>query len=252
MDVFGIRCRIGRAAGARRIRRAAGALMMCIVVACAAIAATLMTPREARSASAEPYFLVATRDLTDSIFAQSVILILPAGRLPIVVGVIINKPTAVPVQRLFSNAPAFKSPAATAYLGGPVDPDQPALLIRASQSSDKTTHLFDDVYASADTNSIGELLKNSAPDKDLRVILGRAQWTPDQLQAEIQEGSWYVAPAKSEVIFSADPASVWRVLVNRGQMQEVDWTRAREPNVFGFIRCTDESGAWLPVPARDR
>lgn len=224
---------------------------MAVVVMCAAIAATLTTAREARAASDEPYFLVATRDLTDSIFAQSVILILTPRQMPVVVGVIINKPTAVPVQRLFNQAPALKNVAATAFLGGPVEPDQAALLIRASESSNKTTHLFDDVYASTDSGSIGELLKNSAPNNDLRVILGRAQWTPDQLQDEIQEGSWYIAPAKSAVVFSNDPASVWRVLVNRGQLQEVDWTRPAEPDAIGFIRCSGES-AWPPVPARDR
>ena len=106
---------------------------MAVVVMCAAIAATLTTAREARAASDEPYFLVATRDLTDSIFAQSVILILTPRQMPVVVGVIINKPTAVPVQRLFNQAPALKNVAATAFLGGPVEPDQAALLIRASR-----------------------------------------------------------------------------------------------------------------------
>ena len=41
-------------------------------------------------------------------------------------------------------------------------------------------------------------------------------------------------------------------MVNRSQLQEVDWTCAAEPNVFGFICCAGESAAWLLVPPRDR
>jgi hypothetical protein len=59
--------------------------------------------------------------------------------------------------------------------------------------------------------------------------------------------NWALLERKAELIFSADPA-IWRVLVNRGQLPEVDWTRAAQPNVFGFIRCAGGSAAWPPGP----
>jgi len=37
-------------------------------------------------------------------------------------------------------------------------------------------------------------------------------------------------------------------MVNRGRLQKVDWTRAAQPNVFGFIRCAGGSAAWPPGP----
>lgn len=203
-----------------------------IFVVCAALVAALMTAREAQSANVTPFFLVATPDLSDPLFQQSVILMLPPTQIPLVAGVIINKPSTVPVRKLFPDAPAVKNQPDTAYFGGPVDLTEPSLILRASRPSGKATRLFNEIYLSTDPRSIAEILKDPRPAKDLRLFLGRAQWTRDQLRAEILRGSWYVVPAKAELVFSPDPGHLWRILVERAQLQEVEATRAQEPNVF--------------------
>jgi len=227
-------------AGAKYVWRAAG-----IFVVCAALVLALMTAREAQSANVTPSFLVATPNLSGPLFQRSVILMLPPTQVPLVAGIIINKPTTIPVQQVFPNAPALKNHAETAYFGGPVDPTEPSLVLRASQPPEKTIRLLDDIYVSVDPGSAAELLKDPRPAKDVRLFLGRAQWTPDQLHAEIAEGSWYVVPAKADMVFSPDPERIWRALVQRAELQEVDATDAPEPDTFALLRCAGGETAVL-------
>ncbi len=216
---------------------------------CSALAAAMMTARDAQSADAKPTFLVATRDLQDPLFQQSVILMLPQTEFPLVAGLIINKPTTVPVRELFSHVSPLKKQSETAYFGGPVGEDEPALLVRGSSPGADAIQLFDDVYLTAAPRAIAGILKNAGSTKDLRLFLGRAQWTRDQLHGEILEGSWYTMPADTEFVFSQDPRAVWRALVERGQLLEVDEPRLREPGVLGLICCTDALASPAPRTA---
>src|SRR5260370_42629142 len=72
--------------------------------------------------------------------------------------------------------------------------------------------------------SVRDFLKRPGSDKDLRLFLGRAQWTVDQLHSEILRGAWIIAAASPELVFSPDPSSVWRVLVQRAKLREVEWS----------------------------
>ena len=48
-----------------------------------------------------------------------------------------------------------------------------------------------------------------------RVFSGYAGWDSGQLEAEIEEGSWYVVPARAADPISADPESLWRRVLRR-------------------------------------
>lgn len=159
---------------------------------------------------------------SDPTFQQTVILMLPPTQMPLVAGIIVNKPTNIPLPKLFPRAPALKHQA-NAYFGGPVEITEPSLVMRASEPTRNVTRLLDNVYVSTDPDSITKLIKDEPqPDKNLRVFFGRAQWTLDQLHAEILAGAWYVVPAKADLVFSSDPGRVWRLLVERAQLHEVD------------------------------
>src|SRR5207245_2911601 len=120
------------------------------------------------------------------------------------------------------------------YFGGPVELSLPVVLMRAAQAPDATAHLFENVYISVDARSIADILKRPGSEKDVRLFLGRAQWTVDQLHAEILSGAWSLSPARPELVFSSDPASVWRALAHHAKMREVN-LNAVEP-AFGW--CT--------------
>lgn len=192
-----------------------------LLVICAAVAFILNTPSRARAAGWKPYFLVATSDLNDPIFARSVILMLPppAPPNPIIAGLIINKPTSLPLRRLFPKASVVKDQ--TAYFGGPVRLNEASMLMRGSVPPGKTTHLIDGIYMSTDPKSITSAIGAARSLKNVRLFLGRAQWTRGQLHHEIMEGAWYITPPNADMVFSSSPGSIWRTLVRRAQLLKV-------------------------------
>jgi putative transcriptional regulator len=184
-------------------------------------------PRAALAADAKPYFLVASPEMADPVFRQSVIMMIPTIEPPLLAGVIINEPTGTAAHEVFPHFPALKDATASAYYGGPVDNGKPTLALRGATPSGKATQVFDDVYVSTDADTIAQVLqvlKDHAHPADLRIFLGRAQWLDEQLHFEIMEGAWYVMPADADEVFSTDPAHLWRKLVERSQLQEARFT----------------------------
>ena len=224
--------------------RGRGGRIAAIPVVCIALVCSLMAPGRARSESAQPYFLVATPNLSDPLFQESVVLMLPVTQPPLVAGFIINKPTTIPLRKLFPDAPAVKNRAENAYFGGPVDLDRAWLLLRAAQAPPDATRLLDDIYLSDDPHSMGETLKDPHSANDLHVLLGRAQWSQNQLHGEMFEGSWYTMPAEAEMVFAADPRRIWRILSDRAQLQEVDAIGARAPDAFRLLTVRFRQGGF--------
>jgi putative AlgH/UPF0301 family transcriptional regulator len=72
--------------------------------------------------------------------------------------------------------------------------------------------------------SVRDFLTRPGSNKHLRLFLGRAQWTVDQLHSEILRGAWIIAAANPELVFSPDPGSVWRVLVQQAKVREIEWS----------------------------
>ena len=178
------------------------------------------TPTRGTSSASETFFLVATPDLPDPLFQESVILMLPHTPPPLVVGLIVNKPTNKRLSELLPDSPVFKNRTDAAYFGGPVDIDEPTLVFRTAGAPEHAMALFDGVYVSLDPERVAGLLKDRALVQDLRLYFGRAQWSREQLHGEMLRGSWYVVPADPAFVFSADPKHVWRALVARAQMRK--------------------------------
>jgi putative transcriptional regulator len=176
-----------------------------------------------------PFLLVANPDIPDPVFQQAVILILPPSELPLVAGIVINKPSKMTLGQLFHHSPAVRNQDQLVYFGGPVDLTSPAILMRATRAPDAATHIFDDVFMSHDAGSVSEVLKRPGSDRDTRLFLGRAQWTVDQLHAEILSGAWIIAKARPEVVFSSDPASIWQELVKQSKLREIEWNPGATP-----------------------
>lgn len=187
-----------------------------------------------------PLLLVASPEMSDPVFEETVILMLPPTEMPLVAGVVINKPTTITFGQLFPHSSQIKNEQQTVYFGGPVDLNSPAALIRASRAPGGMNHLFENVYMSSDTSSIRKILERSESDKDFRLLFGRAQWSVDQLHSELLEGAWTIAAATPEIVFSAEPAKIWQTLEQQAKMREVREDFGR-PEQIGL--CAQEVGA---------
>src|SRR5215831_2141883 len=83
------------------VRLTHASLAIAIIFAIVALAGATLAVAEPRGATAKSFFLVASRNMPDPVFQQSVILMLPPDEPPLVAGVIINKPTNVTLGNLF-------------------------------------------------------------------------------------------------------------------------------------------------------
>jgi putative transcriptional regulator len=185
-----------------------------------ASALTIAASGARAATSATTVFLVARPDMPDPLFAQSVILMLPrSGDFPLVAGLIVNKPIReVTLHKLFPDSAALKNRSDTAFLGGPVDIEAPAIVFRADRPIDRTTHIAGDVYVTLDPDLAAALAQDPKRVHDFRLILGRSQWTPAQLHSEMMKGAWYTVSAEAGIVFSADPSSLWNTLAARARL----------------------------------
>jgi putative transcriptional regulator len=162
-------------------------------------------------------FLVARPTILDPVFSKSVVLMLPLEGVPVVVGLIVNKPTKLSLAMLFPDSPALKDSSDDAYLGGPVDTDSAALVFHAAKPPKRALQLYDDVYLSFDGKLISKLLQDPKGTGEMRLFLGRSQWAPKQLQGEALDGSWYSLRAEGSVIFDRDSDHLWKRLHDRAK-----------------------------------
>ncbi len=162
-------------------------------------------------------FLVARPTILDPVFEKSVVLMLPLQGEPLIVGLIINKPTKLQLVKIFPDSPTLKNSTEDAYLGGPVDMESGALAFHAAKAPKQALFLYDDVYVTFDSKQITKLLRDPKQTGDMRLFLGRAQWAPNQLQGEALEGSWYSLRAEGNVIFEHDSENVWKRMHERAR-----------------------------------
>ncbi len=146
--------------------------------------------------------LVATAKSHDPDFARSVILIIQydSGS---AMGLMLNKPTDVPVSDLL---PEAKGKAVPVYAGGPV-----AIGVRGLLRT-KTAPYFSVI--SKKTELLREISKGAAT-ASFRIYAGYTGWTPRELQSEVARGLWRVVPGASDAIFDSQPGGLWQRLAVR-------------------------------------
>jgi putative transcriptional regulator len=159
------------------------------------------------------HLLVATPELEDPNFARSVVLLLAHGDEGSL-GVVVNRPGELPVTEVLPGlAPAVSEPA-TMFAGGPVQPDGVIGLGRA-EGEVSSINLVIPGLGVVDLDQDSEVLAGEL--SDLRLFAGHAGWTPGQLEAELEQGGWFIVEARSGDVFCSLPDQLWtRVLRRQG------------------------------------
>jgi len=152
--------------------------------------------------------LVARAELPDSDFADSIVLVMNnLGSGP--AGVIINKPTQVPVARLFPDIKRLAQLHDKVYFGGPVEFGSVWFLFRAAKPPEHAIQACDGVYLSANRDLLLQLLARDKPMDGLRIFIGHSGWGPGQLETEIAHGDWTLERAAPEAIFKGRSEHRW-------------------------------------------
>lgn len=172
--------------------------------------------------------LVASRELADPNFAQTVILLVHYDAQG-VVGLMLNRRTDLPISRVFSELKTAKDLSDTVYLGGPVEIPTVFGLLRSTGKIESAEHVFGGVYWISTKTALEKTI-SSRPDPSIfHAYLGYAGWTPDQLRSEVRLGGWFIFQADDHTVFDADPDSLWRQMIKKTElkMAGLPFTRGR-------------------------
>jgi putative transcriptional regulator len=158
--------------------------------------------------------LIATPALADPEFFRTVVFLIEHDETG-TVGVIINRPSHAPVGQILPDWQEVMSEPAVVFNGGPVQRDGALGLGRLAGATDAGNGLravsgglaLVDLDANPDEVAVGAA--------SLRVYAGHAGWGVGQLEAEIEEGSWFIVTGGLDDVFSERPGTLWRSVLRR-------------------------------------
>ena len=154
--------------------------------------------------------LISNSNLLDPNFRRTIVLIGHHDEQG-AVGVVLNQPLAVAVGEAVPPLGSLVDPSDPLFDGGPVEPDSVVVIADFIDPSRA------EVLA---MGSIGFLPPEAGEDigesiRRARVYAGYSGWGPGQLEAELAEGTWIVAPALPGDVFHEQPAKLWDEVLRR-------------------------------------
>jgi putative transcriptional regulator len=147
-------------------------------------------------------------DLPDPNFNGSIVLVMNSlGGAP--AGLILNRPTRIPVARLFPELDGLSQLNDKVYFGGPVEFSVVSFMFRADSPPEHAIEVVAGVYLSMNRDLLRQLLARDRPMEGLRIFIGYSGWAPGQLETEITRGDWTLAPADVRTIFDRNGERTW-------------------------------------------
>lgn len=185
--------------------------------------------------------LVARRHMADPNFAQTVILLVQHDEKG-TVGLIVNRPTKIPLSRLTKEFEGVKGRSEPLYLGGPMERSGVMALVRSHTKPEDAKTVFGDVYMISVKETLEKAIA-AATSSRLHLYLGYAGWDAGQLEWELGMDAWDVLPPNAGMVFDPHPETLWNRLVERENLQN-----AAAPARVGMRQLTRSQA--IPTSAR--
>ena len=163
------------------------------------------------SASHTGRLLVASPLLVDPNFYRTVVFMIEhdaEGAL----GVVLNRPLPdAPVGEFLEAWESLVAEPPVIFLGGPV---QREVALAIARSPAETAE-----WPALAVHDVGLVDLDSDPAsvevEEIRVFSGYAAWAPGQLEAEIEEGAWWVVDGTADDAFTLEAEDLWRRVLRR-------------------------------------
>lgn len=156
-----------------------------------------------------PCLLVASPLLLDPNFLHSVVLLVEHDDQG-AMGVILNRPLPLTLAKICeeSHLPYGGVEDATAWRGGPVDPQRGIILVRGGLPAEEDTVLDFTDFVSFRKDLLESLMLDSS--MVFRLFLGYSGWGPGQLDAEMEQGAWIRTALNPEWLLTSEPKGLWQ------------------------------------------
>jgi putative transcriptional regulator len=199
-------------ADTRLIRHFCAALLGVLLFAWSVMPQADQMEQAPHTANPAAFFLVASQQMADPRFRQTVLLVTKHGNAS-PIGVIVNRPEHLTLDKMFPEYPAAHQ--FSLFNGGPLYTRQLSYLVGGSDAVAGALMISSNVYLAYDQATLFELLEGKRTYKNLRVMHGMASWAPGQLEGEIRLGEWIAMPVDVAVLFDLPPAKIWQELHRR-------------------------------------
>lgn len=170
---------------------------------------------------AKGQFLIASPNLMDPNFRHTVVLICEHNDKEGTLGLIVNRPTGVPLVEALPHVPVLKGTSYVLFWGGPVQQSSIMMLFRLAQAPPEPKEVLAGVYLGAGPDTLIQVITNPNPTETFRAFAGYAGWAPGQLKYEMALGSWALVAADSASLFDKDPTGLWMDMLEKLQAPRV-------------------------------
>lgn len=152
--------------------------------------------------------------LLDPNFKRSVVLLIHHGDEG-TFGLVVNRPSDIPVHELCESLELEwrGSGDEVVRLGGPVQPNTGWVVFGddALAESEDAKPLVPGLAVAGSLETLRRI--SAGPPRRVRLMLGYAGWGPRQLEEELAQGAWLLAPACADVVFRVDADAMWEHVV---------------------------------------
>lgn len=150
--------------------------------------------------------LVAAPELLDPNFVRSVVLIVQHDENG-AMGLVLNRALETTVQEAWTQVSSVPYPNTDPlFQGGPCE--GPLMVIHQDATRGQI-EIMDGIFLSSDADAVRALVSDAVD--PLKFFVGYAGWSPQQLEAELNEGAWHVAEIEGEMMFEPGP-QLWEKL----------------------------------------
>jgi putative transcriptional regulator len=161
--------------------------------------------------------LIAMPNLVDPNFWRSVVLLGVHSSDEGAFGLVINRPLDVDLRDILRElGDDIDSASLPAVLsGGPVQPEHGFVLFQTDEppTDENAILVAPDVKVSGSTEILSALAHGTLKGR-YNLFLGYSGWYPGQLEREIEENSWLVAPLDSAILFDVPLEDRWSAALN--------------------------------------
>jgi len=166
------------------------------------------------NASLAPVLLVSMPQMIDPNFSKTVVLLAEYGAHG-AFGLVLNRRMDEPAMSIVTaDEPLDIHPKMHLYTGGPVEPTRAWILTAHPELDAEALELMPGVYLSASSTLVRRTLE-SPPDPGVRMVVGYAGWGAGQLDVELAQGSWLMAPVQADLIFEIAFDVMWETAIRR-------------------------------------
>jgi putative transcriptional regulator len=162
-------------------------------------------------------FLIASPNLVDPNFFRSVVFLLEHNEEG-AFGLILNRPSEIPVGIAIPELSEVIPEKEVLFKGGPVQENAVFFLHKPilSMDTDEWDQVIPGVCIAQNDSLFERLAEETDPSETVvRVFHGYSGWGAGQLEAEMEQNSWFISSATADLIFSTIPHSLWKTCLRR-------------------------------------